>query len=170
MVWEKGEYLTVVTHGGRWCDSAGSSQVEFQYKKTHVWSASLFQGMAGPEQDLIHGHGPEQHLIHRQNPEGQRRSALTEIPQFGGLGRTGGAQVRGWKGHKDQPGSFTPHRPEEKFLGQPLGSPHRSPYTRGSPGRPPPAPGGSRGHPTRRGDSQPQQRDKGLPQARGAAP
>lgn len=62
----------------------------FSTKKTHVWSASLFQGMAGPEQDLIRGHGPEQHLIHRQDPEGQRRSALTEIPQFGGLGRTGG--------------------------------------------------------------------------------
>lgn len=69
----------------------------FSTKKPHVWSATLFQGTAGPEQHMIHG----------QDPEGQCRSDLAQIPQFLGLGRAGGAGLE-LEGSQGPAGQFHP--------------------------------------------------------------
>lgn len=94
MVWEKGGYLTAGTHGGRSWDSTGSSQAEFHDKKNPMCGQHLY---FGPRQDR------------GQDPEGQRRSALTPLPHFVGLGRTGGAAL-GLGGSQGSAGQFHPRQ------------------------------------------------------------
>lgn len=133
----------------------------FSTKNPHVWSATLFQGTAGPEQHMIHGQDPEHGSMGRILRDSAGPTSLRSR-SFWVWGEQG-AQVWSWRGPKDQPGSFTPHRPE-KLLGRPVRSLQRGSRTRGDPGPPQAAP------PQGAGTRSSNNRDKGLLQARVAAP
>lgn len=123
------------------------------------WSFSTKKNKTKPMRGQhLYFRARQQDLMH----EGQRRSALTQIPLFGGLGRTGGRRFGAGR-LTGISGAVSPHTGRRSSRDSLWGTPSAAPSLgapRGDPRPPQAAPGDN---PTRRGDSQPQQPRQGTP-------